>query len=231
LSSVNAKNRWALRLLPGLLGVALLTYLILHAGPADISKEVEKVGRGLGLTILLGGLSHLAKTWAWRLTFSSEIRKVPFVRTFALRLASEAAGTFGLPGKVLGDTVRVSLLGSTVPIADCISSVTLDRGLYAVTSAIVSIAGILCALAFVSFSAAWRAYALLFASALAMFLVVAAMAIRKSWPVFSGPARVIAKLPWFKHSLRGKQRVIESSEKSCLGFITSGMGRSEPVCS
>jgi phosphatidylglycerophosphate synthase len=120
--------------------------------------------------------------------------------------------------------VRVSLLGSTVPIADCISSVTLDRGLYAVTSAMVSVAGILCALAFVSFSAAWRAYALLFASILAMFLVVAAMAIRKSWPVFSGPARVIGKLPWFKHSLRGKHRVIESAEEILLGFYHERRG-------
>jgi CDP-L-myo-inositol myo-inositolphosphotransferase len=217
-SKGRSQTRQRVRLFAAVLGIALLAYLILRTGPESIAQHAKAVGWGLGLIIVLGGVSHVIKTWAWRLTFVSEIGCVSFARTFALRLASEAAGNFGLPGQVLGDTMRVSLLGSAVPVADSISSVTLDRALYAVTSAMVSVAGILVAVLLVSFSGALRLYALLFAAALAIFLAVTVMAVRKRWPVLSGAARAIGHLPWFKKWLDGKQSVVDSAEKNLLGF-------------
>ena len=35
--------------------------------------EVKTVGWGLGLIIVLGGISHLTKTWVWRLAFLCDI--------------------------------------------------------------------------------------------------------------------------------------------------------------
>ena len=134
-------------LLPLLLGIALLVSLIRRTGPSTVVDQVKTVGWGLGLIIALGGISHLTKTLAWRLTFLCDIRNVSFARTFGLRLVSEAIGSFGLPGQVLGETARVYLLGSALPVANSISSVTLDRGLYILTSALVSVTGILTALA------------------------------------------------------------------------------------
>jgi hypothetical protein len=112
----------------------------------------------------------------------------------------------------------VYLLGSTLPIADSISSVTLDRGLYIVTSALVSVTGILAALLLLSLSGAWRLYAFLFAGLLAALLGVTAMAFRRRWPVFSGAAHVIGSLPWFKNWLDGRQSVIDSAERNLFSF-------------
>ena len=42
--------------------------------------QVKTVGWGLALIIVLGGISHLTKTLAWRLTFLCDIRRC-FVRT------------------------------------------------------------------------------------------------------------------------------------------------------
>ncbi|MGO9304111.1 MAG: lysylphosphatidylglycerol synthase domain-containing protein, partial [Candidatus Korobacteraceae bacterium] len=145
--------------------------------------QVKTVGWGLGLIVALGGISHVTKTLAWRLTFLCDIRDVSFARTFALRLVSEAIGSFGLPGQVLGETARVYLLGSALPVATSISSVTLDRGLYIVTSALVSVTGILTALFLLPLSDTWRLYAFLFARALAVWLVVIAVAFQRRWPV------------------------------------------------
>ncbi len=215
------KVRWReqmFRLAAVLLGIALLVSLICRTGPSTVVDQVKTVGWGLGLVIALGGIAHLTKTLAWRLTFLCDIRDVSFARTFGLRLVSEAIGSFGLPGQVLGETARVYLLGSTLPIANSVSSVTLDRGLYIVTSALVSVTGIVTALFLLSLSGTWRLYAFLFASLLAALLVVTATAFRRRWPVFSGAAQAIGSLPWFKNWLDGKQSVIDSAERNLFSF-------------
>ena len=216
-----AKVRWReqmFRFAAVLLGVALLISLIRRTGPSTVVEQVKTVGWGLLLTIALGGISHLTKTLAWRLTFSCDIRNVSFARTFGLRLVSETIGSFGLPGQALGETARVYLLGSALPVANSISSVTLDRGLYIVTSALVSVTGILTALFLLPLSDTWRLYAFLFAIGLAVWLVVTAVAFQRRWPVLSDTARAIGRLPWFKNWLEGKQSVIESAESNLFSF-------------
>jgi hypothetical protein len=112
----------------------------------------------------------------------------------------------------------VYLLGSALPVADSISSVTLDRGLYVVTSALVCVTGILTALFLLSLSGTWRLYAFLFTGLLLAVLVVTAMAFRRRWPVFSGTAHAIGSLPWFKNWLDAKQSVIDSAERNLFSF-------------
>ena len=218
MSKTHMQFRQLIRLSVALLGIAFLVSLIRGIGPSTVVGQVKTVGWGLGLVIALGGISHLTKTLAWRLTFSCDIRNVSFARTFGLRLVSEAIGSFGLPGQVLGETARVYLLGSALPVANSISSVTLDRGLYIVTSALVSVTGIVAAIVLLSLSGTWRLYAFLFACVLAVLLVVTAVAFQRRWPVLSGAAKSIGRLPWFKNCLEGKQSVFESAESNLFRF-------------
>lgn len=214
----DVKFRQLVRIAVALLGVALLASLIRRAGASTVVDQVRTVGWGLALIILLGGISHLTKTLAWRLTFLCDIQNISFARTFGLRLVSEAIGSFGLPGQVLGETARVYFLDSALPVANCISSVTLDRVLYIATSALVSAAGIVAALFMLSLSGTWRLYACLFASISALSVVMTAVAFQKRWPVFSGAARAIGSLPWFRNWLDGKQPVIDSAESNLFRF-------------
>ncbi len=216
-----AKTRWrqqVFRLAAILLGMAVLVSLLRRTGLSTVIDQVKTVGWGLVLVIALGGVAHLTKTLAWRCTFLCDTCDIPFARMFGLRLISESMGSFGLPGQVLGETARVHLLGSALPVANSISSVTLDRGFYIVTAASVSVSGILVALLLVPLSGAWRVYAFLFASGLAAFLVVTGVAIRRRWPVLSGAAKSIGRLPWFKNWLEGKQSVIDSAESNLYSF-------------
>ena len=210
--------RQALHYLAALLGIALLVVLVRRTGTGTVIHQVKTIGWGFALILLLGGIGHLIKTWAWRLTFACEIKNISFSRTFALRLVSEAIAVLGLPGQVIGEAARVSLLGSDVPIANSISSVTLDRGLYIVTSAIVTFTGMIAALLLVSFSRMWRLYALLFALGAAAMLAASALALRKRWPVFSRGARAAGRITWFKVWLDGKHSVIESAERKFFDF-------------
>jgi uncharacterized protein (TIRG00374 family) len=200
------------------LGFAFLIALIRGIGPSRVVDQVRMVGWGLVLIVALGGISHLTRTLAWRLTFPCDVRDVSFTRMFGLRLVSEAIGSCGLPGQVVGETARVYLLGSGLSLADTISAVTLDRGLYIVTAALVSVTGIVAALFLLSLSGTWRVCALLLASALAAVLVLTAIAFRKRWPVLSGAAHVIGRVPWFKRWLNGKESTIDSAESNLLSF-------------
>ena len=216
-----AKVRWReqmVRLAAVLLGIALLVSLIHRTGASTMVDQVKTLGWGLGLIIALGGIAHLTRSLAWRFTFLCDIRKVSLARTFGLRLVSETIGSLGLPGQVLGETARVYLLGSALPVANSISSVTLDRGIYIVTAALVSVTGVLTALLLLPLSGTWRLFALLFASVLAASLVLTGVAIRRRWPVLSGAAKSIGRLPWSKSWLEGKQSIIDSAESNLFSF-------------
>src|SRR5215469_12285074 len=133
------RNGTLLRLIP-ILGIALLAYLISKIDVHALAANANAIGWGLLLVIALAGFSHIVKTWAWLLTMRGERHKVSFMRAFGLRLASEAIGQLGFLGMVGGETTRVSLLGSGVSLPAAISSVTLDRGLFIISGAFVSLA-------------------------------------------------------------------------------------------
>ena len=82
-----------LQIAAALMGAALLSYLILRAGTDKLLDNVKQMGWGILLVLGLAGISHLVKTWAWRLTLPGQFKKVSFSRTLGLRLVSEAIGT------------------------------------------------------------------------------------------------------------------------------------------
>lgn len=201
-----------------LFGVVLVASLVRLTGLQILIQQMRAVGFGMALIIALGGISHLIKTWSWRLTFFCDLRKLSFGRAFALRLVSEGIGKLGLAGQVVGETTRISLLGSSVPIADSVSSVTLDRGLYLLTAGIVSIAGLISALLFVSLSQTSRLYLVCLTSVLLLFVVAVVAAMQRRWPILSRCAGLIARLPWCRLWVAGKQSVIRSAENNLQRF-------------
>src|SRR6476646_1104259 len=59
-------TRSFLRFTP-LLGIALLGYLLTIVNFSALAGNAKAIGWGMLIVIALGGLSHLVKTWAWRL--------------------------------------------------------------------------------------------------------------------------------------------------------------------
>lgn len=209
--------RVVLRYVFGAIGAALLVFLVVRASPGALLENAKMIGWGLTLVIALGGLSHLIKAWAWRLTLPREAH-CPFSRMFGLRLVSEAIGQLGFPGVVAGEATRVSLLGSEIPLASRILSVTLDRGLFIVCGAIVAVCGITAGLLLLSLSNALRVYTALFAFGFLGIVFAVAFAVRKGWPVLSGPARALGRVPWIGPWIQSKELLIGSVEEQLLEF-------------
>ena len=206
-----------LRLTP-LLGAGLLVYLLTTVKLGTLTVNAKAIGWGMLLVVALGGFSHVIKALAWRLTLQDEARKVSFARLLGLRLISEAIGQFGFVGMLGGEAARVSLLGAGVSIAGAISSVALDRTLFILAGAVVTIAGIIGLLLVVSVSPAVHFYAVALVLGLLSLLVAGAVAIQKKWPVFTGAGRAAACIPWFRQWVRSKDATLKAAEQRIIEF-------------
>ena len=164
------------------------------------------------------------KTCGWLLTMRGERRHVSFARAFGLRVASEAIGQLGFIGMVGGETTRVSLLGSGVSLPAAISSVALDRGLFILTGAVVTVSGIAGIGFAISLPHAIRLYAVALVIGLLFLLGVGAIAIQRRWPVLSASARAIAWIPGVKKWLGSKQSTLIASEQRIAAFYHDAPG-------
>jgi phosphatidylglycerophosphate synthase len=215
---IPSKTQLPLGLIAIAMSAGFFFYLIWRTGPSKLCKSLSQLGWGIILVIALAGVSHLARTWGWRLTLGDDQHKISFSRLLGLRLGAEAAGQLGFLGQALGDSVRVSRMSAEIPVASGLASVTLDRGLYVATGIVTTIAGILAALPLVALSHALRLYASLFAFTLMAFLMLALLAVRKRWPVLSWSARVISRVPSLKNWMEKRYSLVQSVECALFDF-------------
>jgi hypothetical protein len=211
-------TRICLRFFAALLGLGLLGYLVFRTGPEIVWKQAQAEGWGLAVIIVLGGFSQLVKTCAWRQAFMCDIKGLSWSRSLGTQLASDAVGQFGLAGKLLGEGIRISLLGSTVPLDSGISACAIDGGLHALTAAVVAVLGIIAALLLAPLSGALRVYGLLLAAALLAVVILAAVAVANGWPLMGNAARALGRLHWLHNWVGGKQATIDSAEHNLLTF-------------
>lgn len=216
---VNSVTRFSFRFFAVVLGLALLASLVLRAGPEVIWNQVHKVGLGLVVIIILGGLAYFIRTWVWRLTFACDISALSWSRSFGACLASEALGQFGVGGKAVGEGVRIALLRPVVPLANAISSGAIDGALHFATSTILMLSGVIATLFLASLSGNWRIFALVFAAVLTTVLILAIVAYGNRWELMGNAARAIGRVPRFHTWVTGKLPVIDSSEDKLLNFF------------
>jgi len=212
------RTQLSIRLFAAPLGLLLLAYLIRRAGPARLIENVATLGWGLVLVIGLGGLSHVLKTWAWRLTLNSEKRQVSYSRMLSLRLASEAVGQLGVVGQLFGDGFRVSVLSQAMPMDTGLASVTIDRALFVLTAIAVTIAGILAALAILPLPHALSLSATIAVCVLVSLITFVLIAIEERWPVFSRAVDVLGRIPYLGEHLKRRRSLICSVEDKLLAF-------------
>jgi phosphatidylglycerophosphate synthase len=212
------KTRFPFRLLAGIFGVLLLVFLIRRAGLAGLRESIAALGWRLSLVIALGGVGHVVKTWAWRLTLLDDKREVSFARTLGLRLASEAVGQLGFLGQMFGENLRVLLLSSTIPLASGIASVTLDRAFFILSGVVVSAAGLIAVLVACPLPHALSLCAGLSISIFLGVILVAALAVRRRWPVVSAAARILGRMRFLRGWTERQRPLIHSVEQRLLNF-------------
>ena len=208
----------SLRFFAALLGLGLLGYLVFRSGPGAVWKQLQAVGWGFALVILLGGLAQLAKTCAWRQAFTCDISGLSWFRSFVAQLISDAFGQFGVAGKVVGEGTRISLLGRAVPVSNALSAGAIDGGLHIFTAVLVTVSGISATLLLAPLSGPWRMYAVLLVAVLISAVILAAVSVRNRWQLVGRATRAIGRLPRLHTWVSGKQPIIDSAEDNLLSF-------------
>ena len=208
----------ALRFFAPLLGFGLLGYLVFRSGPGTVWKQLQAVGWGFALVILVGGLSQLAKTYAWRRAFTCDISGLSWFRSFVAQLISDGIGQFGIAGKVVGEGTRISLLGRAVPISNALSAGAIDGGLHTFSALVVTVLGISAILMISPVSVRWRVYAALLITVLVSVVILAAVALRNRWQLVGNATRAIGRLPRLHAWVSDKQPIVDSAEDNLLSF-------------
>ena len=208
----------SLRFFAALLGIGLLGYLVFRTGPGVVWKQLQAVGWGLALIIILGGFSQFIKTCAWRQAFTCDIAGLSWSRSFVAQLISDAIGQFGVAGKVLGEGTRISLLGSTVPVSNALAAGAIDGGLHSFSAIVVTVLGISATLMLGPVSISWRVYAVLLIAGLASVVILAVVAIASRWPLMGNAIRAIGRLPRLHNWVSDKQPIVDSAEHDLLTF-------------
>jgi phosphatidylglycerophosphate synthase len=204
-----------------ILGMLLFVYLIHRAGPTKLLASMIALGWGLAFVIAWGGVAHILKTSAWRLTLLDAKHQVSFARMLGLRLSSEAVGQFGGFAQLFGEGLRVSLLGSTIPLSQGIASVTIDRAFFVVSAAVVSFLGLSAVLMVLPLPHKLILYAIVFACLLLGFVALSAIAIRNRWPLFSRTGEALGRIRYLKPLMDRKRELIHSVEENLLDFYHS----------
>ena len=208
----------SVRFLAALLGLSLLGYVVFRTGPGVVWKQVQAVGWGLALLVILGGFSQVIKTCAWRQAFTCNISGLSWSRSFVAQLISDAIGQFGVAGKVVGEGTRISLLGSTVPVSSALSAGAIDGGLHGFSAVMVTVLGISATLMLGPVSVRWRVYAVLLIAGLASVVILAGVSIARRRPLMGNAIRAIGRLPRLHNWVSDKQPIIESAEHNLLYF-------------
>ena len=210
--------RLSLRFFAALLGLGLLSYLVFRSGPGVVWKQLQTVGWGLALVIVLGGFSQFIKTCAWRKAFTCDISQLSWSRSFVAQLISDAMGQFGVAGKVVGEGARISLLGRAVPLSNALSAGAIDGGLHTFSALVVTVLGISAILMIGPVSIRWRVYAALLIAALVSVVILAVVALRNHWQLVGNATRAIGRLPRLHNWVSDKQPIVDSAEDNLLSF-------------
>lgn len=192
------------------LGAALFAYLVWRVGPEQLAQGIAQLGWGLAALILLGGISHLIKTWAWRFTLDP-VRRPGYLWMVGVRLAGEAVSQISFAGQVFGETTRALLMKEAVPMVYGVSSVVLDRGLFIFTGFLVIVSGT--SLAPLLIVLPQRAQRLQWGIGVLYvgLILLAVTAIRHRWPVISALMRALSAVPrlkpWTERKRQGARQV------------------------
>ena len=210
--------RLSVRSFAALLGLALLGYLVFRTGPVVVWRQLQAIGWGVSLIIVLGGFSHLIKTYAWRQAFTCDISRLSWSRSFVAQLISDGMGQFGVAGKVIGEGMRISLLRRAVPLSSALSAGAIDGALHSFTAVLITVSGISATLLLAPLSDSWRFYAMLLVAVLISTVILAAVSVRNRWQLVGHASRAIGRLPGLNAWVSGKQPIIDSAEDNLLTF-------------
>jgi phosphatidylglycerophosphate synthase len=167
------------------LGIVLFCGALYYINLTLAIGTIRRLGVGVPLALLVSGLWHLTRTWAWAWCFPDP-RAVGFLRLARVRLAAEAFSYLTLRG-IAGEPLKVVLLADRVGAREATAAVALERLAYLVGTCIIVGIGSLAAMLGLPLTGVWFRVFRAFAIAAALIAAFTAL-------VISGHGTYVASL-------------------------------------
>jgi Lysylphosphatidylglycerol synthase TM region len=113
-------------------GAALFVWSLHHAGAAAVLDGVKRVGGGIVVVWLLGGIRGLVRAAAWRLCLDRE-QRVGIGAMFAAYLAGDALGNVTPFGFLISEPSKVVLLRRRIDLPSSVAALTVENLFYSST--------------------------------------------------------------------------------------------------
>jgi hypothetical protein len=121
-------------------GLALLVWVVMKAGPADLAADVRQVGWGLVLIVAIGGMRFLLRAVAWRLCLDPPHR-LHLKDAFAAVICGDAIGNLTPLGPLVGEPAKAAFVRGRVALAPALTALAIENLLYTLSAAAMIAAG------------------------------------------------------------------------------------------
>jgi hypothetical protein len=174
-------------------GAALFAYAVRRAGVDEIVDGVRRVGSGMAVILLLGGLRFAVRAEAWRLCTPPAVR-LPFLQALTAFLAGDAVGNLTPLGLIASEPTKVLLTRHHLATRESVASLAVDNLLYSASVIALIAAGIIVMLATVPLPFVWEEWGVAVLAALIVLIAVSFAALRRGGPPGSAPSAVRQRL-------------------------------------
>jgi phosphatidylglycerophosphate synthase len=178
---------------------------------------IRQLGVALPLALVVSGIWHLVRTWAWAWCFPRPL-KVSFLRLARVRLAAEAFSYLTLRG-IAGEPLKVVLLADSIDPREATAAVALERLAYIVGTTIIVGVGSVLALVGLDLSDVWLRVFRAFAIGGGLIAVLTAIVVTGHGTYFQSLLRRFDDLIGTRWSSSRVSRFIAAVERQTLELV------------
>lgn len=121
-------------------GVMLFIWVIRHAGAESVLGGVKRIGAGIVVIFLLGGVRGLIRAMAWRFCLDPRDRP-PVMWMFATYLVGDAIGNVTPFGFLVSEPSKVALVRRQIEIPASAAALAVENLFYGATVVLMLLAG------------------------------------------------------------------------------------------
>ena len=126
--------------LTGLLGLALLAWMVWRVGVSEIATDVRTVGWAIVAIIALGGLRFLARAAAWRMCLDPP-HTLSLGDAFSAVVCGDTIGNLTPLGPLVGEPAKAAFVRGRVPLGPAVTALAIENVLYTLSAAAMIAAG------------------------------------------------------------------------------------------
>lgn len=182
-----SSNKWTyFGILFAVLGVVLFVYFVEKSGLREIAGGIKRLGAGFVLVLFIAGIRFAVRALAWTRCFEAPY-KLRFRDAFKTFVVSDAVGNIAGPLNIIvTEPAKAAFVRDRVPIMPTVSAIAIELLFYTLSVALLIFTGALALLLNFSLPKILRIASIGALLAIAAFLPLAYLAVRRQIKFLSG---------------------------------------------